>query len=143
MKTLVKLALASSAFLLISNSVFADVSKTASYKNQRGSVMNLEWSAEKDKAGTLSGTFTTAVSNNKCKDVVGKPAPVSGVYVGNAVALTVSYPGCDSVLAMSGNVDKDRSEMNLHWLLTRQGQDTVQESWDTTLTGVDHFKKQP
>lgn len=133
MKRICKLALASSLLLVISNNVFADVSKDTGYKNQRGSSMDLIWNAD----GTLTGTFTTAVS--QCKAALGKAAPVTGVYNGNAVALTVNYPECDSVLAMSGNVKKNRNEMNLHWFLTRQGEGSLQE-WNTTTTGEDQYK---
>jgi hypothetical protein len=130
-----------SSLLCISSFVYAEAKETVvTYKNLRGSIMKLNWSPSKDKVGTVSGTFKTAVS--KCA-AAKRDVPVSGVYNGNALALTASFPGCSTVVAMSGNVSADRNEMHLQWLVTKEAESSLHESWDVTTTGVDHYKKQP
>ncbi len=124
--------------LVCAHASFADT-KSITYKNQRGSVITLNWD-EGHSAGNLTGTFTTAVS--KCNAVIGKAIPIAGVYNNNTVALTANYPECGSVVAMSGNLNKDKTEMHLHWFVTRQAEDSLFGNWDTTITGADQYKKQ-
>jgi hypothetical protein len=129
--------IAAGLLILTASAAIADEAKITKYQNPKGSELELTWHPDNDKSGTLTGTFKTAVS--KCKAAIGQPMPVVGVYNGNVLALTVNYPACESVLAFSGNTDKDHSRVNLHWFLTRHSAN-LGDSWDSTTTGVDVFK---
>jgi Avidin family len=126
--------------LLTSAQLHAKTTQTAIYKNQRGSVLSLTWHEEQNHAGKLSGTFTTAVAH--CKAALGNSVPVTGFYNGNAIALTVNYPGCDSLVAMTGNLTSDNNELQTLWLVTKNADDLVHKNWDSNLVGADSFKKQ-
>lgn len=129
--------LASVVLSMVASAALADEAKITKYQNPRGSELELAWHAVDATSGTLTGTFKTAVS--QCKAAIGQPMPATGVYNGNVLALTVNYPGCDTVLAFAGNTDKDHKDVSLHWFLTKHTAN-ISESWDATITGVDIFK---
>jgi hypothetical protein len=129
--------MASCVLLVSASAAMADEAKITRYQNPKGSELALTWHPDNATSGTLTGTFKTAVS--QCKAAIGQPMPVTGVYNGNVLALTINYPACESVLAFSGNTDKDHSNVNLHWFLTKHAEN-LGESWDATTTGVDIFR---
>lgn len=129
--------LASGLLLVVVSTAIAEEAKITKYQNFRGSELALTWHADNAKSGTLTGTFKSTVA--QCKAAVGQSVPVTGVYNGNVLALTANYPACDSVVAFSGNTDKERKNINLHWFLTKHSAN-LNESWDATMTGVDFFK---
>lgn len=126
--------------LLIGSVQLHAATQTAVYKNQRGSVLFLTWQNEQNNAGKLTGTFTTAVA--RCKSALDNSAPVTGYYNGNAVALTINYPACGSVVAMTGNLTNNNNELQTIWLVAKGADDPVHENWDSNLVGSDSFKKQ-
>jgi hypothetical protein len=126
--------------LFFSLNVFAAAdNKGITYKNQRGSTLTLILQEEKPNSGKVTGTFITNVS--RCKDVIGKPTPVVGYYTGNAVAITASFSECDGVVVMTGVMNKDKTEVNMQWLVNRHVDDPVNENWDSFVIGTDQFKK--
>ena len=130
-------------------SLWADAGKTLTYKNQRGSTLSLTWheslpnkdvpAVEQEiKTGTLTGTFTTAVG--KC--ATGYAAPVTGVFNGNAIAITLNLPKCKQVIAMTGNLTDDNEELHTLWLDAAQAADPRKADWNSNIIGADHYKKQ-
>lgn len=99
----------------------ASLDYTVTYKNQQGSTLTLTWHPEKANTGTLSGMLTGLVAS--CKQSAMTPAAVSGVFAGNAIAMTVSYPRCDKVVAITGNLRNGNSELPLQWLSAMSGKD--------------------
>ncbi len=140
MKTVTKYAIALIAGSIgVITSVNAATDQTINYKNQRGSVMTLTWHAIKNNTGTLSGTFTTAVGN--CKANVGVPMPLTGFYNGNAVAITVNFPECKQVVAMTGNLINNNNELNTIWLDASHTKDPVQTNWNSNIIGTDQYQR--
>src|SRR5665213_934712 len=93
------------ALIMVQASYGAD--QTVTFKNQRGSTLTLRFQPGINNTGALVGSFTTAVGN--CQADVGVPMPVAGFYNGNAIAVTVNFPHCKQVVAMTGNlVDGDK-----------------------------------
>ncbi len=117
----------------------AATDQTIIYKNQRGSTMTLIWHADKNNTGTLTGTFTTAVGN--CKADVGRPLPVTGYFNGNALAVTVNFPHCKQVVAITGNTTNDQAELHTLWLDATQAKDPTGQDWNSNLIGTDSYKK--
>lgn len=119
---------------------FAENNQIITYKNQRGSILTLTWQNDKDNTGTLTGTFNTAVGN--CQADVGKPLPISGFYNGNAIAITVNFPNCKQVVAMTGNVTNGKNEIFMLWLDANQAKDPRGKEWNTNLIGADSYTKE-
>lgn len=135
-----KYILGLASFIVCLNLYAADAGKTINFKNQRGSTLSLTWVEDKNNAGSINGTFTTNVS--RCKEDIGKPQPVLGYYTGNAVAITINYPNCASVVVMTGVLSQDKTELNMQWIVNRHVNDPVNENWDSFIIGMDNFKKQ-
>jgi hypothetical protein len=111
------------------------------YRNQRGSMMVLNWHSDKDEkanTGTLTGTFTSTVG---CKAGVNKPMPIMGVYSGNAISLSINFPECHSVVAITGNINADASELQTLWLRAGDVKDAAGKNWDSNVVGSDYFRK--
>lgn len=125
--------------ILLSHQVSAATDPSITYKNQRGSTMTLAWHADTDKTGSLSGTFTTAVGN--CKEDVGVPLPLVGYFNGNAIAVTVNFPHCKQVVAMTGNVNKDQSNIHMLWLDANQADDPRGKNWNSNIIGSDSYER--
>ncbi len=98
------LACLSVTTLFLSSLSFA-ATDTVTYKNARGSELKLHFSSD----DTVTGTFTTAVASKKCQQVIGIPRPIVGYTAKNAIAFSVNYPDCGSVVSFSGNVENDKS----------------------------------
>lgn len=129
-------------FLCTALGLPALAAQTITYKNQRDSTLTLTWhdSSEKteEKAGTLTGTFTSAVG--KC--AAGMPLPVTGVFTGNAIAITVNLPKCKQVIAMTGNLTNGNEELHTLWLDAAQSADPRKNDWNSNIIGADHYKKE-
>lgn len=126
-----------SLFLSHYASAASDFSET--YKNQRGSTLVLVWHADSKNTGTLNGTFTAAVGN--CKQDVGIPLPLTGYYNGNAISVTVNFPNCKSVAAITGNLINNKNSIHTIWLLASQAEDPLGKNWDSNLVGTDSYEK--
>lgn len=109
-------------------------------KNNRGSVLQLtkHFSNDHINAGTITGTFTTAVARKHCKDVIGVPMPITGFFNGDAVSYSINYPTCKSVIATTGNFD---TKNNLHvlWIVTSQAENSETTDWNSRLVGHDDY----
>jgi hypothetical protein len=118
-----KIKLCGLVFGLISasNVVAAVTDQSATYKNQRGSVMVLNWHEDKNSTGV--------------------PVPLQGYFNGNAVAITVNFSHCNVVASISGNLMNDNSEIQTIWLLASQVNGTANQDWNSNTVGTDHFKK--
>ena len=140
MKNTVKLAILLTIGLLSLSSIEAATNKTITYKNQRGSLMTLTWHHGTNDTGNLTGTFTTAVGN--CQQDMNKPMPLQGYFNGNAIALTVNFPHCKQVVAMTGNLTADQNELKTLWFDTTQASDPSRKDWNSNIIGADYFKRQ-
>ncbi len=109
---------------------------TVTYKNQQGSTLTLTWHPEKNNTGTLNGLLSSKAAG--CSQ--GVPAAVSGVFTGNAIAVTVNYPKCDKVLAMTGNVKNNNAELQILWLMTAQAKDYMRDNVGNQI-GIDTYTK--
>lgn len=118
----------------------ATVEQSITYKNQRGSIMTLIWHPSLKNTGTLTGTFTTAVG--KCAADVGVPIPLSGFFNGNAVAITVNFPHCQQVVAMTGHLTEQNNSLSTLWLDAAQSHDPIHKDWDSNITGADYYKRE-
>jgi hypothetical protein len=124
---------------LLSHNAMATSDPSITYKNQRGSTITLVWHAEVANTGTLSGTFTTAVGN--CKEDIGVPLPLLGFFNGNAISVTINFPHCKQVVAMTGNLNSNQSNIHTIWLDANQANDPRGEDWNSNIIGSDSYKK--
>ena len=130
----------SCTFLSLTQIVYADSGKTINYKNQRGSTMTLIFHpGEPKNTGTLSGTFTTAVGN--CKTDIGIPLPISGYYNANAISVTVNFPHCHQVVAMTGNLIENQSKLHTLWLDAAPVDDPRGNDWNSNIVGSDFYQR--
>ena len=125
--------------ILASHTVFAATDPTITYKNQRGSTMVLTWNAETKTTGTLTGKFTTAVGN--CKEDMNVPLPLSGYFNGNVISVTINFPHCKQVVAMTGNVNGDQTGIHTLWLDANQANDPQGQNWNSNIVGSDVYQK--
>lgn len=132
-------ALSASLFCITASAFAADatVPNDVTYKNQRGSKLVLVGFNPDEPTGSLSGTFTTAVGN--CKEDMNKPTPIAGFYNGNAFSITVNFPHCKQVVAMTGHF----TEGGLHtlWLDAGQVKDPETSGWNANIVGTDVYQK--
>lgn len=112
---------------------------TVTYKNQQGSTLTLTWHPEKSNTGTLSGMF--GGQGGGCKQASGVPASVSGVFMGNALAMTVRYFKCEKVIAITGNLKNGNKELQLQWLTAMNSRDVMRLGVDTNQVGTDTYVK--
>ncbi len=127
--------------MFLHGSAFAAASSdyTVTYKNQVGSTLTLTWHPEKNNSGTLNGLLTS--KSTSCSQASGMPAAVSGVYTGNALAMTVSYSKCDKVLVMTGNLRNSHTELQMLWLATSQAKDYMRDTAGINQVGSDTYVK--
>lgn len=116
----------------------ADTAETV-YKNQNGSVLKLQFDSKDKNSGSLSGTFTTAVGN--CKADINVPVPITGFYNGNAVSISINFPHCKQVVAMTGNFNKNNTQLTTFWLDTGVLKNSPHKDWNANTIGVDAFQK--
>ena len=120
--------------------VYAAQKETIHFKNQRGSTMTLVWDEKGDNnTGTLTGTFTTAVGS--CKPDVGVPQALTGYFNGNVLAMTVNFPHCKKVAAMTANISDDKTKMHAMWLVGNHANDPTGKDWDSNIVGMDTYHR--
>ncbi|HAT8894440.1 TPA: hypothetical protein F8S33_15375 [Legionella pneumophila] len=95
--------------------VFAD-QNTITYKNMRGSILELNLS----KQNTLSGTFTTAVASKECQDVIGTKRPIIGYIDGTAITFSINYPTCGSVVTLTGHINPNKDTIDTIAVIAHQ-----------------------
>ncbi len=118
----------------------AEVSQSVTYENQRGSTMVLTFMAgQQDNTGTLAGTFTSAVGS--CAKDVGVSMPLTGYYNGNAIALSVNFPDCQVVIAMTGNLLEDQNQIKMMFLGASPAKDPSGKDWNSNVVGTDFYNK--
>lgn len=110
------------------------------YKNQRGSTMELILHPQEGDSGTITGTFTTAVGN--CKTDMGIPMPISGFFNGNAISVSVNFPHCKQVVAMTGHLVEENNALYTLWLDASQSVDPMKKDWTANIAGADYFKRE-
>jgi hypothetical protein len=122
--------------------VYASTEAAMNYKNQRGSTMMLIFHPGKQKdTGMLTGTFTTAVG--QCKADVGVPLPISGYYNANAVSVTINFPHCRQVVAMTGNLIDNQNKLHTLWLDAAPVDDPQGNDWNSNIVGSDFYHRIP
>jgi hypothetical protein len=124
---------------VLSHHAIATSDPSITYKNQRGSTMTLVWHTGFENTGTLTGLFTTAVGN--CKEDIGVPLPLSGYFNGNAISVTINFPHCKQIVAMTGNLSKDQSNIHTIWLDANQADDPRGKNWNSNIIGSDSYEK--
>lgn len=124
--------------LFFSHHAIAKSDHTITYKNQRGSVMVLEWHGDAAKAGNLTGTFTTAVG---CKENIGVPMPLTGYFNGNAISIAINFSACKATVGMTGKVSPGKNHIDTLWLTAYGTDGSPQKTWNTNIVGADSFEK--
>lgn len=139
MKLIKKLALGFICFTL-GASQFAMADSSIQYKNQRGSVLSIKFQrGAHENSGSVTGTFTTAVGN--CAKEMNIPMPISGFYNGNAVTITVNFPRCNQVVAMTGNFSNDLTKLHTLWLDASSVDDPKGNDWNSNIVGSDYYER--
>ena len=135
-----KTLLLASSLICIGNFAYAANTPMLAYKNQRGSIIKLRWQPQEKNTGILSGTFTSAVGD--CHKDMNVPVPISGFYNGNAITISINFPHCKQVVAMTGNVNKNKTRISTIWLDAHIARDPQHKDWNTNLIGRDLYKKE-
>ena len=127
--------------LIITSTVLSQASyavqNTLTFKNQRGSVLELRL-LDNNK---IEGSFITAVASKTCPEAIGKKRPVQGFIVGNAISMSIAYPLCGSVLSISGHFTKNEKGIDTISILNRQSEDITHEGPGARFIGHDSYKK--
>lgn len=113
------------------------VQNTMIFKNQRGSILELNSLAD----NKIEGYFTTAVASKACPDAIGTKRPIVGYTVGNAMTFSVVYPMCNSVLSITGNFSKNQASIDTISILNLQSDDIIHEGPGARFIGHDSYKK--
>ena len=121
---------------LLYHSAFAEQT-TITFKNQRGSILELNILSD----NKIEGYFTTAVASKTCPQAINKKRSITGYIVGNALTFSVVYPMCDSVLSVSGNLDKTENSIDTISILNKQADDITHEGPGARFIGHDFYKK--
>ncbi|WP_454782099.1 avidin/streptavidin family protein [Legionella sp. WA2022007384] len=121
---------------LLAQSVYAE-QKTISYKNERGSILELNILAD----NKIEGYFTTAVASKTCPQAINQKRPIIGYMVGNALSFSVVYPMCESVLSISGHFDKNQQAIDTISILSKQASDITHEGPGARFIVHDSYKK--
>lgn len=111
--------------------------ETLTYKNQRGSILELNILAD----NKVEGYFTTAVASKTCPQAMSQKRPITGYTIGNALTFSVVYPMCDSVISITGNFDKNQKKIDTISILNKQAEDVVHEGPGARFIGHDTYKK--
>jgi hypothetical protein len=122
--------------VLLCGSLHAATTDMLIFKNQRGSVLELNFLAD----NKLEGDFTTAVASKSCPEAINQTRPITGYVIGNALTFSVVYPMCDSVLSITGNFDKDKKTIDTLSILNKQSDDVIHEGPGARFIGHDVYK---
>ncbi len=110
------------------------------YKNQRGSIMELVLHPQDGNVGTITGTFTTAVGN--CKTDMGVAMPITGFVNGNAISVSINFPHCKQVVAMTGHLLEENNTLYTLWLDASQSADPMKKDWTANISGADYYQRE-
>lgn len=120
---------------------YASNDHTVTYKNQRGSVMALNFHPGKGKnEGMLDGTVTLAIADNHNKDVSVK-FPLSGYYNGNVMAVIVNFSSSRQVTAVIGHFLDNKNKIQTLSLDALQTKNTHAEDWNTNIIRSGYYTK--
>lgn len=100
---------------LINQMIFAG-QNTITYKNERGSILTLNFHEQK----ILTGTFTTAVASKDCQEVIGVERPIIGYLENEALTFSVSYPTCGSVVGLTGHINQNKDQIDTIAMIVHQ-----------------------
>ncbi len=123
----------------VAQMALAESGSSVIYENQRGSTLVLVWHSELGDTGALTGSFTTKVGN--CPKDMNQALPIKGYYNGNALSVTVNYPHCKQVIAMTGNLSEDQNTIHMLWLDANQAKDANGKDWNSNIIGSDVYTK--
>jgi hypothetical protein len=110
------------------------------YKNQRGSIMELVLHPQEGNTGAITGSFTTAVGN--CKSDIGVAMPLTGFFNGNTISISVNFPHCKQVVAMTGHLLEENNTLYTLWLDAAQSVDPMKKDWTANISGADYYKRE-
>ncbi len=139
MRLLKNSVMIATSFLCISYSAVSQAQELI-YKNQRGSIMELVLHPQEGNTGTITGTFTTAVGN--CKTDMGVPVPITGFFNGNVISVSVNFPHCKQVVAMTGHLLEEDNALYTLWLDASQSADPMKKDWTANISGADYYKRE-
>jgi len=112
----------------------AKVTPGMSWVNEFGAVLKV---SAVGSDGLLSGTYTTNVGCG-----AGQAQPMTGWYypgeAGGAITFSVSWAGCDSVTAWTGQFDNATSRFQALWYLSLASAPT----WNGIVAGSNYFVPQ-
>ena len=111
--------------------------KEITYKNERGSILTLNFLAD----NKIERYFTTAVASKTCPQAINQKRPITGYMVGNVLSFSVVYPMCESVLSVSGHLDKNLHAIDAISILNKQASDITHEGPGARFIGHDSYKK--
>lgn len=121
---------------VLSQGVFA---QALIFKNQRGSIMTLNLEPQEGNTGSITGSFTTAVGN--CKADMRKPMPLKGFYNGNAISVSINFPHCQQVVAMTGHLLDSNQALTTLWQDATQANDPQNIDWRSNVFGADQYAR--
>lgn len=110
---------------------------TTTFKNQRGSILELNIL----EGNKIDGYFTTAVASKTCPKAIDQKRPIIGYITGNALTFSVVYPICNSVLSITGNMSKDKKNIDTISILNKQADDVTHEGPGARFIGHDTYEK--
>ena len=125
------------ASALFCQPMFATQNTTMTFKNKRGSLLELNLQSDNQ----ITGYFTTAVASKTCPDAIGTKRPIVGYMVGNALTFSVVYPMCQSVLSITGNFTKNQNKIDTLSILNYQSSDITHEGPGARFIGHDTYKQ--
>lgn len=109
--------------------IYAANDSKVTYKNQRGSIMTLNFHPNKNtNEGTLDGTVTLAA-----KQDAGAVFPLFGYYNGNAMAITINFSHSKQVTAMAGHFLDNKNKIQTLSLDALQTKDPHTEDWNSNV----------
>jgi len=108
---------------------------TAAYKNQRGSVIRLNFHpGSKANEGTLDGTVTLSDGNNAAYRV-------SGFYNDNVMAVTINFSQSKQVTAMIGHFMDNKTKIETLSLDALQTKNLSTTDWNSTTIRTSSYTK--
>jgi len=126
-----------SIVLPLSSQTAFSASDTITYQNTRGSVLTLKFGPNP----VLTGQFTTAVASKECQQAIGTHRPIVGYIVDNALAFSVSYPMCGSVITLIGNIEKNKALIDMTGIVAHQSTNIAKEGPGARMISHDVFTR--
>jgi len=124
----------------VSNAIYAASDHMISYKNQRGSIMALNFHPGKEvNEGTLDGTVKLAMGDPKKDTEIA--FPLSGYYSGNAMAITISFLRSKQVTAMIGHFLDNKRTIQTLSLDALQTKNSHMEDWNSNIIRAGYYTR--